>query len=79
MEEIEDEAIERWPQAITQTPNSSDHPLHHTWGQSKERKAGLQLSEETCFIQECIRILRQDETLRSGLTRTLQMKGLAGD
>lgn len=33
MEEIEDKAIESWPQAITQTPNSSDHPLHYTWGQ----------------------------------------------
>lgn len=37
VEEIEDKAIESWPQAITQTPNSSDHPLHYTWGQSEEK------------------------------------------
>lgn len=43
VEEIEDEAIERWSQAITQPPNSSDHPLHHTWGKTRERKIFLQL------------------------------------
>jgi len=70
VEEIEDKAIERRPQAVTQTPNASDHPLHHTWGQSTESKRGLQLSGETHFIE----IIRPDQTLRSGLARTLQMK-----
>lgn len=51
VEEIEDKAIERRPQAVTQTPNSSDHPLHHTWGQSEEQGRCLQLSKETCLIR----------------------------
>lgn len=56
VEEIEDKTIECWPQAITQTPNSSNHPLHHTWGQSEERGKCQQLSNKRNLFRSRIYI-----------------------
>lgn len=30
VEQVEDEAVERWTQTVTQSSDSRDHPLHHT-------------------------------------------------